>query len=162
MRRRHVLALGWAGVLAGLARGGASEALRLPSGPPRMILQTGSGALQRARLGTFCWTTGCADYSEMPHPTRALQAAAGESLRLKFGRLGSPRHLIYGIWPYDESVEGGYATEEPVASDSLRFPTSPLALPDDLPSGLYVIDVYAFVRRGDTAQGFKLRIAPDI
>jgi hypothetical protein len=47
-----------------------------------------------------------------------------------------------------------------VIDEVLVFPVSPDPLPNDLPPGLYVIDVLAKVRRGgDTYQGCKLLVA---
>lgn len=167
MKRRYVLATGVATVLAHV--GGVAAKPKRPrnDAPPRLTLRTGSGDSQRASRGTYCWRTRCVDYMGMPHPVSALLASSGEALSLRFRRLGKPSGLAYEIWQFDDSIQGeisrqGYVGEEPVASDSFRSPVSPIALPDDLPTGLYVIDVYAAMPwGGDTAQGFKVRIQSD-
>ena len=167
MKRRQVIATGLATLFGSITSVAAKSKRPKTDAPARMTLRTGSGDAQRARLGTYCWHTRCVDYLGMPHPAAALLAGAGAALTLQFKRLGKPGGLTYEIWQFDDSEPGGtgrqgYIGDEPIASDSFRSPQSPLALPDDLPPGLYVVDVYASMRwGGDTAQGFKVRIQPN-
>ncbi|MFN8590118.1 MAG: hypothetical protein U0031_01570 [Thermomicrobiales bacterium] len=167
MRRRHVLALSWATLLAGIT---GAQAKRPPweiHGPPRMVLRTASGKFQRASLGTYCWDSGCADYCAELHPRRPLVIASGESLHIGFGRLGAMTEFSYGIWQVhavDLNIGcwSDYYENEPVAAETVPSPTSPISLPNSIPPGLYVIDVFAYRDEGgDTSQGFTLRVLPD-
>lgn len=138
--------------------------------PPRMELRV-RGRRQRGARGTYCWgdgSRGCCVDTGPVYPYRPLYLYPGESPELHFADLSPVAELGYEI----ESsrivvVDGGRWWDdapgpEPTQRVDIINPRSPVRLPGDLPHGLYLVGVFAFVAGGgDTWQGFRLYVGPD-
>jgi hypothetical protein len=164
--RRFVFGLALAFPFVG---GGARQvAARCPK-PPRLSLRVG-GRRQRGRRGTFCWSDArggcCVDMGGAFFPSDALYAALGETPVLDASALGPIAALSYEIRPTRIVVDAdglGWSDARgpaPVHEARVERPSAAIPLPDDLPHGMYLIDVFVeALGGGDTQQGFRLYVA---
>ncbi len=167
MNGRRLLMLGLASCVASAVAWPYRALALRDTPPPPMALRASGGGVQAGGIGTYCWGDQCVDMMGTPYPRCPLVVTEDEALAFDFANIGHPRRLSYTVWACTVEDQlrrpvpaGGYYAE-PVRDEVLVFPVSPAPLLNDLPPGLYVIDVFTRVRRGgDTQQGFKLLVQP--
>jgi hypothetical protein len=135
-----------------------------------MVLRSRSRRQHGAR-GSYCWgdeTEGCCIDAGPAYPADKLYLYLEESPELDFSELGLLAELVYEIWPSRIIVvdQGFSWTDEtpalPIRRQSLARPKNPVRFPDDLPHGLYLINVFADVAAGgSTSQGFRIYVGPE-
>jgi hypothetical protein len=135
--------------------------------PPSMLLLAPNGERQPGGIGSYCWTHACVDKGSTPYPAEPLVIGEGEVLRLDVAPIGDVPRVSYEVYaspdPAAPDVAGAWAATyaTPLRRGRLDVLANPVALPNDLPPGLYVIDVFVRVRRGgDSYQGFTVRVVP--
>ena len=144
----------------------------IPDEPPRIVLRAAGGAEQAGEHGSFCWRgplgQTCANAIGTGLPTSPLVVRAGAPLELDFRALGGlPEGADYEVYRRAEAVTTtgslAYIDRErvPYPAQTGNVPPGEAAVISlNLPPDRYVMEVYAVVPgRGDTTQGFDLRVA---
>ena len=136
--------------------------------PPGSTLSYG-GETVRGELGTYCWTSGCADSFAIPVGGETLSVPRGSALTFAYGGreleslsvtaypIGRGNHLkrtAGDVFLVPDDWDKGYkGVELPVRRSGDRG-----RIAADLDVGGYVIAAFATMPQGDALYGFRIAI----
>jgi hypothetical protein len=140
--------------------------------PPDSTLSYG-GREVKGRLGSYCWTSMCADMAGIPVPRKqqTLTVPSGSEMVFRYGGQSSPYEVksVNG-YPLDK-VKGvnGYpldkkspstASADPNLSRPLKAHGSGVerAIPAELPPGEYAVEVFVVEPQGDAVYSFRVLV----
>lgn len=138
--------------------------------PEPIVLRAGTEE-QSGGFGPFCWVQNESDPLGVVVPDQPLRVAAGDTLQLDFGAIGTPLGLRVAIYDYATALSLGKLAQgallQPCAPPGgteqgclLRqyqpAPSERVPLTLDLSPGRYVLVASAGFAKGRTEQGFSI------
>ena len=123
--------------------------------PPDSTLSFG-GQEVRATLGSFCWSSGCADsfWPLIPSKRKTLTVPPDSGMVFRYGGQNPPKTVEAGAYPLKKHQKTPMIRPD----HSLKAHGSGVqrTIPAKLPSGEYVLEVFIKVDQNDASYYFRI------